>query len=539
MATSQTIRHSAARSVGLLTFINILSAVLAVGMSVVVARCFGATRAVGVYFAATHLLMFVLKQTQTGQIGEVLLPIYHRIKADRGAEAGFRAFAVVLNWMLLAAVGIGAIMWLAAPLLMAIIAPGFSAADQHRAAHMFRWIIPLLGVSVMLALIGILANAERRFGRPEAMGILGRLAGLSTLVALVGHMGPWALVASLWASHGVSLLGCGVMLHGMGYRHRLILRDEGFRAGSVFRKIFSSVGYVTATQVYQVVRDAMLTLLPVGVYEVFRYVQPLYGKVMAILLRPVSVVFFSRFSEALASGVGQVTALARRALAPALGIAFLVVLSLVVSGRLLLTGLWGSTQFPPDMLRLASILLSCLAVTLFAAGLGQIARKMAISLGLTHRTYLLAGGVQLVSALAVFLAGHYGGVRGMVFGVPCIIAVQELCYLLPLVLWRKEYAAMYPPALIARWLVAAGAGYASARGLWWLTGTGWMTSRWHMLAGAVAYGAVAGSVCLTAAWVLGVGEVRAACRHVREVVRRRRGRPPAPDRSATQEEATP
>ena len=154
------------------------------------------------------------------------------------------------------------------------------------------------------------------------------------------------------------------------------------------------------TQVYAFALDAGLSMLPVGIFAAFKYVRTyFYDKAIAILLRPVSVVFFTHVSEALARGAKDVRDLAKTALARALGVTMVGAVAIVVSARPLLAGMWG---FGGAELDAATVLIVLHFLLLFASAAEQVARKTTMSLGLVNRQYLSASVVQAASAAAAW-----------------------------------------------------------------------------------------------------------------------------------------
>lgn len=517
---------STARSIGILTILNTVGALIALATSVVVAHFYGTARALEVYFAASTLQIILGRLMQTGQLGEIFLPIYHRIRHADGRQTAQRAFAVLVNWMVLFVAALSVGLWFLAPVLMRLLVPGFTDADRALGVRMFGCLLPLLVVQVVLSLAQTLANAERWFGKPEAIGVGARGTILIAIAALASPLGPWAMVAALWIGHGFQLAGYAVMLHRMGYRHRLCLRQEGFRAGSVFSKLLVTFTYVGATQVYTFALNAGLSLLAGGTYAVFKYVELLYAKTNAALLRPVSVVFFTRFSEALAHGMRDVRKLARSALSGCLGISVLVIVAVVVAGRPLLAGLWASGRFGGDHLVLASHLLSIFYVLLLASALGQIARKTAMSLGMVRCQYVSTSLVQLASAVCAWRLIAAFEVPGAMATIAINAVALGAVPLLILLIRRPDVCAFYSLGGMARWLVAGAAGLGVGLGMRTPVAAGLsalgLTGRPAEFALAAALGGSAVLVSLAVAWLVNVYEVREVLRRLRARLGRRR-----------------
>ena len=501
------------RSIAILTVMNGAGAVVAILTSAVTAYLFGTSRALEVYFAAGTLLSLVARLTQVGQLSEIFLPGYHRMRHEYGLEAAQRSFAVVVNWTLLGAGAVCVLLWLAAPYMVLLVVPGFSNADRVLGTTMFRWLLPLLFYEILTSLLQTLSNAERWFGRPEAANVVGSVASLAGLLVFVKAAGIWAMVISLWIGWTIQVLGYFLIARHMGYRHRLILRQKGFSVRTLFSQLLFTLGYVGATQVYAFALNAGLSLLPQGMYAVFNYVQQLYSKTQSVFLRPVSVVFFTRVSVALSKEAENARELAREALSHSLMVWSLLVAVIVVAGRSALAALWGVNKFGADNLTIAVRLLIVFYVLMFVSNIGIISRKTAISLGAVRNVYLYASGMQLLSAGIVYiLLPRFGiaGAAGVVAFNVCVLALAPT-----IALWRERPALVtaYPAAMLWRWLIAMALAVATGGAIVWQADvTGLSTSRVQSLLWAIALAVLVATVAASAAWILNVPEVRAGSR---------------------------
>ena len=171
------------RSIGRMTLLNCLGAVVGVGQSVAIAFFFGASRQVEIFFAAVALESMLVRLTQTGQLTEIFLPQYHRRKHEQSAAQAQACFAVLINILLIAAFALAALLFVLAPQLVALRVPGFTSADIETTTTVFRALLPLLVIHVLVAILRTLANAEKWFGLPEAISLVGRMGSVSVIVA--------------------------------------------------------------------------------------------------------------------------------------------------------------------------------------------------------------------------------------------------------------------------------------------------------------------------------------------------------------------
>jgi len=506
---------STGRSIGILTILNLAGAVLAVVNSVIIAWFFGTSRALEVFFAASTLELLISGLTQSGQLAEILVPIYHQVRFRHGLEKAQAVFAMVVNWTMFLVAAMSAALWFLAPLMVWMLVPGFSPADRALGTSMFRWLIPLLGAQVLFALFRRLGFAERQFGAPEATGVAGRLAVLGGTIALAPWLGIWALVVALWAGQIVQLGGCLWVLRRMDYRHHFILRDSTLRMRDLWKQLSYSFVYVGTTQVYAYVLNAAVSLLPQGTYAAFKCVQQLYSKTGNILLSPISVVYFTHASQAAAEGASSARALARTALARGLGISALAVAAISLTAHPLLAGLWGANRFGGEHLYFAATLLVVSFALLPADSLGLIARKTAMSLGLVKHQYLAAALVQLVCALGAWQLIALWDRAGLMAVVALNSVGLATASMAVLWIWRRELAVFFPLDTLWRWGLSALCGLALAAGLRLVLGAWFpLHGRLLQLAWAALLGGASLAGCLLAAWSLRVPDVQEAQRRL-------------------------
>ncbi len=461
---------------------------------------------------AVGLHVSLMSLTQTGQVSEVLLPSYHAIRETRGRDIAFLSYSALTNRFLLVLAALGALCWLLAPQLTRLRVPGFAPGDIAVATEMFRWILPLIVLQVGADLLKTMANAERMFGAPETVTVLARVVSLVAVLLLVGSAGSWALVVALWCAGLTELAGVLWLLRRRGYRHRAVLRlPQGTEPVRLFSKLSATLPYVGLTQIYVFVLDAALSGLAQGSFALFRYAIMIRTRTQAIFLRPISVTFFTQFSEATARGMESGSAMVERALARALALSAIVTTAVLGGAELVLKGLWESERFTGEQIATLVWLLAGLYVVLPVAGVATILRKAAVSLHRVRSMYLALAVVQVASALLAWsLVRTFGLVGAVIVSATNMFGFALAAYL---VTRRSEItrSVRYPVPQLWRWLVAVVAGVAV--GVYLQT---WIDvpdpTRWLSRALSVATGGVLAIISATTALVvstiLGVAESR-------------------------------
>jgi putative peptidoglycan lipid II flippase len=506
------------RTFGSLAVLNVLSALVAVASTILIAYFFGTGRPVEVYLAAIGLYASVSSLAQTGQVSEVLLPSYHTVRESRGRVEAYQAYTALVNRFLLVLAAAGVILWFLAPQVARLRVPGFGAADIALAAEMFRWVLPLVVIHVAAELLKTLANAERLFGAPETVSLLARLLALAALALFARPLGAWALVVSLWCSATVEIIAILWLLRRCEYRYRPSLElPDSARGVGLFGKLGTTLPYVAMTQVFAFALDAALSHLPQGSFALFRYATMIWSRTEGIFLRPLSIPFFTSFSESAARNSPATVALIETALARVLAVTAIVTMAVLAGAERVLSGLWGGENFPPEQLETLVWLLAGLYVLLPVSGTAAILRKAAVSVHRVRQTYLALAAVQVISTLLVYALVVPFGLAGAL----AVNAMTRVGFCVaPLFALRAAGCAFrfrYPFRLAWRWAVAVVAGLVVAAPIQQILPNGGtsITGRLFEIAGGGALAASGVMVAFGVSWMLSVPESRSLVSRIR------------------------
>ena len=406
--------RSAAKSIGLVSLVNIGTTVVGVVQAFVVGGIFGTSSSIEVYFAAVVFYQSIVNLMQTGQIAEVFTPIYHRLKESHGQPTAFRFLSAITNWMVLIALGCSVIVHVFAEYVVPLSVPGFDESRTATCVHMFRWIVPVLALQILAALLSTLLSAEKYFVSQECIRLVCLIASLLLVLFFAEQFDAWVMVGALWLGSLLSLtLSTGLLVH-LGYRHSFRLSDSEFSVRDIFKNTPSITSYVGITQIYSIALTAGLSTLPQGSLAVFSYAKRIFVRINGTLMRPIQIVFFNHYSSALAAGDAAVSKLARRALAITLfaaGMAAIAVLSSAYPG---MRAIWLSEKYPDEAIFQTYLIISILCVIPFFSGLGGIFRKINMSHQLVQRQYAYLTVIQVISAFMAYYLIPIWGLAGAV-----------------------------------------------------------------------------------------------------------------------------
>ncbi len=393
------------RSISTLTIINLLSALFGIAYSIIQARIFGVSRTIEVFFATQVIIQTMIKMTQSSMISAVFMPYYHKFKEEKGQKFAQQAYSVIINWMFLFAVGVSLILWVLSSFIVPLILRGYDPQYQILGLDMFRILILLIPFQVIISLFNLPFNAEKKFGRQEIISSMNSLIYIITLLVSYKYWGAFSLVAALVAGVFIQSLAYLFLLRRIKFNYSFRLGISGFSHWQVFSKMSNTISYTTSHQIYANVLTSACSYLPEGYYAAFRYVQNLYSRTNVILLRPISTVFFTEFSEAASKkkATSVLKGIIKSAASKSFAFSFTCAILVIVSGEVVLSFLWGSDKFGPEYIQLCYYLMIVFFGLLIFPALNQVYNKVNITHGFVRDQYLGASLVQLISALMAHL----------------------------------------------------------------------------------------------------------------------------------------
>ncbi|HOL71296.1 MAG TPA: murein biosynthesis integral membrane protein MurJ [Bryobacteraceae bacterium] len=264
-----------------------------------------------------------------GVLSASFIPVYAGLLArgddeESGRVAGAVASILALVISLLVLAGV-----LAAPLLIHVLAPGFSGEKRELAIRLVRILFPGAGLLVFSAwCLGIL-NSHRRFFISYAAPVIWNFAMIGTLLGWGGRVGQFPLAVALaWGSVAGSALQVCVQLPWVlrlarGLRPSLRLASEHVRTVlRSFVPVFFSRGVV---QISAYVDTMIASLLPTGALAALANAQLLYTLPVSLFGMSVSAAELPVMSGAVAKEAEAAAYLRRRLDAGLRQIAFFIV----------------------------------------------------------------------------------------------------------------------------------------------------------------------------------------------------------------------
>ena len=255
---------------GILFVSSLVSGLLGFARNGLLSWRFGAGEATDMYFAAFRIPDFLYGILIMGGISAVFLPLFSERMAQ-GREEAWKFASNLLNIIIGSLAVFAALVFLFAPQLIPLVAPGFSAAQIETSANLTRLMLlsPILfGISAVLS--GVLHYYQRFF----AYALAPVLYNLGIILGIL-------FLAPLWGIWGVAVgVILGALLHvliqapvackeGVSWQPLWNLKDASVRKAAVLafpRTIATAAFYVNI-----IVMTALASLIAEGSITIFEY----------------------------------------------------------------------------------------------------------------------------------------------------------------------------------------------------------------------------------------------------------------------------
>lgn len=479
----------------------------------VFAHYFGNSDAADAFKAAFRIPNFLQNLFGEGVLSASFIPVYARLlaeKKDKEAAAVAGAIAAILGLIVSILVLIGILI---TPLLLTVIAPGFSGAKRDLTIQLVRILFPGSGLLVMSAwCLGVL-NSHRCFFLSYSAPIIWNLVMIGSLILF----GPRTSQAPLTVVYAwASVLGSGLQFL---LQLPTVLRLAGSLPFSLnhrlahvrtviknFVPVFFGRGI---TQISAFIDGSIASLLPTGALSGLGYSQTLYLLPVSLFGMSVSAAELPSMSSALGDQQQVAGYLSARLNAGLRRIAFFVVPSafaFLLLGDVIVAAIYQTGRFVRQDVIYVWIILMGYAVGLPAATLGRLYSSAYYALRDTRTPFRFAVlRVTISAALGVLLALFFPDWIGLDrrWGVAGLTLAAGLASWAEFLLLRSRLnrqigatgvAVIYLGKVIGATLLAAGAGWTLKQ----------LLTLWHPMLTALIVLALFGLIYLSMTFLTGV-----------------------------------
>ena len=182
------VRHALTMMVGTLA-----SRLLGLAREMVTAALFGATRQLDAFFIAYTLANLSRQLLAEGALSAAFVPVFSQVLVRDGRDRARSLACQAMTVLAVAGVAVVAAGFLLAPLLVRLMAPGFSTEESALALGLTRQILPFLLLMSLSALAMGVLNSMDRFFVPSLAPALSNVVYLVVLLAFFRLWAIWAL----------------------------------------------------------------------------------------------------------------------------------------------------------------------------------------------------------------------------------------------------------------------------------------------------------------------------------------------------------
>ncbi len=289
------------RALASISSMTLLSRILGFIRDMLMARLFGASMANEAFVIAFRLPNLLRRMFAEGAFSQAFVPIFSEYKARKGhAETQLLVdhvttlLAIILFCVTLLGV-------LAAPILVYLTAPGFSASPQKfdLTVQLLRITSPYIFFISLVAVAAGILNTYNKFWVPAFAPVLLNLCFIASMLWIVPHVDK-PIFAIAWAVFVAGIIQLAFQLPflkkiGMLPRWRFSLKDEGVRR--VLKQMGPAVFGVSISQISLVINTIIATFLADGSVSWLFYADRLMEMPAGLLGVAISTILLASLSR--------------------------------------------------------------------------------------------------------------------------------------------------------------------------------------------------------------------------------------------------
>ena len=510
------------RNIGVLFSLNSLNVLLNIAYSTLTVYYFGTSPSVAAFFAATVLGTAVSRFVQTGQLVEIVVPRYHKIKQEVGQQEAMSIIATLCNFMAGTALLLVIGFILAGNQVVELLVPGFESITKLDVLQIFTITGFLMPIQIATNLFQGMLNAENIYGKVELTNTISLLVTVLILLIWGNDGNIMALVIGLVISVLAQFATTVYYLRQVNYRHKFTLKNQYFPLRELFKAISATSAYMVGVQVFTFAFNAALSQMPGGTFVIYRYAEVIYGKTANIFMIPISTVFFNEINRLINQNNGNlVRDFVTKNLNLSYFVVFVALLPFAAGGQYFIWTLWGGLKFNAHDVHEVYLLLCVFFATMVFNGPYMIFRKLAVSVARPEiQYYLWAVGHLISGAMAYFLI-HNFGFLGLLIQT---FAHTFLMMLIPVftVYWNKpDYLGLHSPVEIYKITISMLIGSSAAWAASTVLGNFFNYNKLDSLLVSAALATIALSILIGSSLWLKVQELGVIRLKIEQLIRRR------------------
>jgi putative peptidoglycan lipid II flippase len=458
------------RSSMVVGFFSLLGSLTGILVETSIAAHLGLSKSSDTFYAAFTIPYIATNLLRTaGQYS--LVPFFSSLEARHAPEELWRGFSYAVSLLFLGMSGVAGIGFLAAPLLIRVLAPGFTPSETQLASELCRWLFLILLPTGIAEAIRAFLFSQHRFVLSSSGNFFRNVTVIASVVFGFHRLGFYSIVWGYLAGHLVqaAVLGAELIVSfPVRYSPTLKGSGEAFRnlRGAGAAQVTSALGW----QGLVVVERMIASFLPAGTLTALAYGMKIMTTLAELLAGSVGTAALPTLARAFARQKAEDV---RRALRNAIQIVILLIAPVMVFCLMLPTHvirlIFERGNFTPQATALMGRVFFCYSLSLLFYG---VIRIIYVDLFARNEAMAFLRLATLQYALMVALDLLYVGVfRWLTAGIP--LALLSSLVVVYAVIWVRNVGGLrqgLDRTLAAYFLkIIAGAGLAALL-VWFLRG---------------------------------------------------------------------
>ena len=435
------------KSMGAVATSTAASGVLGLLSNALIAANFGRGIATDAFFMAQSSLRVFAKFFQTGPLGQIVMPIF--LEARRGDVSRANRYASnILTVTLVICGAFSLVLWLVAPWVVGIIAPGFTGDQRILTTALTRLFVPVIFCTILINLLTTLMRAFHHFGFAEWVA---RLPVVLLITVLVWGAGRWNIDSLVWALIAGSLVQVGLLWIGtrrIGVPYRPVFDRYQPEFRTTWQRLTPFFLSSAASQMQLIVHRMVASGQPVGTLSAFTYADRMVDFMIGFL-GVIPMVLFPQFiQEVLAGDRAQFRRRLERVVVLTSLVAFPVAVALIVFSKPVVGLLFQRGRFDALATQETALALSWLAVGLFAWNVWGLCKTVAYAVQRPLIVNRMVIGTAMGVSLLSLTIGRWWGLAGLAITwavIPYLMATGYLWQLrcevpgIHRVVWNSQF----------------------------------------------------------------------------------------------------
>ncbi len=280
----------------------LVSRVLGWVRTIVIVNAFAVPADLDVFFAAFRIPDLIFQLVAAGALSSALIPIVSALMAKEATARAWRVVSTVATIVVLALAGLGIVMFIAAPILVPVITPGFDAARTALTVDLTR----IMLLSAILLALGSVAtsvlNAGGRFAAAAVAPIAYNVAIIAAALVLAPSMGVVGLAVGVVVGAALHVLIQLRPMARLGFRYSPGADLGDPEARRALRLMAPRAIGLGATQITFVVVTSLATTLGAGAVTSFTVAFTLLQIPIGVIGVPLGVVVLPSLAREAAVG---------------------------------------------------------------------------------------------------------------------------------------------------------------------------------------------------------------------------------------------